>query len=188
MFYCFFVKVVLHLKIHHILQYKQIKDKQGKKDFNMKTKTVTFSEYITARKNNEGKSYSDILDMAVCNSKEEVLKRSRRKNTIKLLSIGCFALFTSTFILSPSSKAFADVLGMQKLAVEHNFIVYKLQIVGEFYTKCLNVLGVDRFAPLFVKIAKEFLTPEELYYFVSAAKGMTLDELVKLLPTLPTLL
>lgn len=154
----------------------------------MKTKTITFAEYTEAKKDNEGASYSEIFNKALANSKEEMLRRNRRKNTIKFLSVGCFALFTSTFILSPSSKVFADVLDMQKLAVEHSFIVYKLQIVGEFYAKCLDVLGVDKFAPLFVKITKEFLTPEELQCFVSAAKGMTLDEVLKLLPSLTTML
>ena len=46
---------------------------------------------------------------------------------------------------------------------------------------------MDKFPQLFTQISKEFLTEEELYYFVGAAKGLTLDELLQLLPTLPTL-
>lgn len=153
----------------------------------MKTKTITFNDYILTRKENEGKSHNEIFNEAFSDSREVSAKRMQRKNVVKFFSIGAAALLISTVVLMPSNNAFADVLGMQKLAEEQNFIVYKLQLVGEFYEKCLNILGLEKFPQLFVKITKEFLTKEELYYFVKAAKGMTLDEVLKLLPSLPTL-
>lgn len=150
----------------------------------MKTKAITFEEYAVYKKGNEDKSYGEIFDLAWKNSQEGRLRQKYNQNIVRFLSIGGTVLLVSTFVLSPSTKAFADVLGMQKLAQEESFIVYKLKIASEFYKNCLGILGLDNYVSLFVDIIKEALDPGEIYTFVEAAKGLSLEELIQLIPTL----
>lgn len=150
----------------------------------MKVKSVSFSDYALAKIGNENKSYGEIIDIAWRNSEEYLRSKKSRQKTIKFLSIGCFALLTSTLIFSPSTRAFADVLGMETLAKQDSLIVYKLKIACEFYKDCLKTYGLDRSPDLFVEIIKNGFDMPEIYKFVSSAKGLSLEELLQLVPTL----
>lgn len=150
----------------------------------MKIKTVSFEDYALAKIGNENKSYGEIIDIAWRNSEEYLSIKKSRQKTIKFLSIGCFALLTSTLVLSPSTRAFADVLGMETLAKKDSFLIYKLKIACEFYKDSLEVLGLERSPDLFVDIIKNGFNVGEIYNFVTSAKGLSLEELLQLIPTL----
>lgn len=150
----------------------------------MKMKSVTFEDYAKAKIGNESKTYGQLIDIAWRNSEEGLRLKKSRQKTVKIFTVGCLAVLSSTLVLSPSTKAFADVLGVQELAQKNSFVVYKLKIACNFYKDCLSMLGVERAPDLFMDIMKNGFDVSEIHQIITSAKGLSLDELVQLVPSL----
>lgn len=150
----------------------------------MKMKTISFEEYALAKIGNENKSYSDIFNIAWKNSEEGLRNKRLKHNILKALSVGCFSFVAYSLFLNPTTRAFADVLGMESLAKNQRHLVESLKIVCEFYKDCTDILGIDHSIPLFMDIVKKSFTENEIGYLIESAKGLSLDELLQLVPTL----
>lgn len=149
-----------------------------------KMKTISFEEYALAKIGNENKSYNDIFNIAWKNSEEGLRRKRLRQNTLKALSVGCFSLIACGLFLNPTTKAFADVLGMEALAKNEPRLATSLKYACEFYKDCIDILGLDQSVPLFMEIVKKCFSEGEIAYLVESAKGLSLEEILQIVPTL----
>lgn len=152
----------------------------------MKIKTITFEEYSICKEQNEGRSYSEIFDIAWKQTKECKNQRANQKKVIKILGLAsCGVIFTwFSMIFSPSIIVHADVLGMEKLVVECPGLFTKLQSIKELYLEYLSLSGMKDNYHVFMDMICLLLDKAEFLKFIKASDGLEIEEIIRFIACL----
>lgn len=152
----------------------------------MKTKTITFDEYLVCKEQNQGKSYGEVFDIAWKQSKEYRTQRANQRKALKLFGMAsCGIIFTwISIILSPSIIAHADVLGMESLMADAPVLTDKLRNIKDLYLEYLTLSGMKENHYVFMDMICLILDKAEFLKFIKASDGLEVEEIIKLIACL----
>lgn len=148
-------------------------------------KTITFDEYLLAKNNNVEKSLTETFNLAWKSSEEGIKYYKRRNMVIKVAGITAIGVVSYlSFSNSLAVTALADIVGLQILKINQPNSYEKVQKSVQAYKECLDIVGIQSDKNMLFEILKGTLNKIEFDRFVEAAKGLSFEELEKVLKLL----
>lgn len=149
----------------------------------MKTKTITFSEFLSCKKELGGTSFNNIFEIAWKRSSTYTANQINRNRILKVAGVVGFGLvfLCISVMLSPSKFAFADTVDLRSLMMDSPELHEKLKTVKRSYTSYLRVSNKTENHSFFMEMICKVLNKEEVKLFIDTVKELEARDIINLI-------